>query len=70
MAKPTHEPLDIQQRGLPIVRTKKLIGDHEMINPALRVWLEEKAGADSRSTSLRSPEPSFTVSALPGNDQG
>jgi hypothetical protein len=58
MTKP-HDPLDIQQRGLPVVRTKKLIGDHVMINPALRVWLEEKAGADSRhSCSARSPSRS------------
>jgi hypothetical protein len=59
MTKP-HEPLDIQQRGLPVIRTQKVRGDmdHEMINPALRVWLEEKAAKDG-------PDPALAFQAAP-----
>jgi hypothetical protein len=69
MTKP-HDPLDIQQRGLPLIRTQKVRGemDYVMMNPALRVWLEEKAGADSRSHASHGAQ--LHGLRRPGFDQG
>lgn len=47
--------------GLPIRRTKKRRGDHEMINPALREWREGRMAAPPRHSAQPEPQSSFRL---------